>query len=342
MRIRMRALFSGLRRVNVAELIKENSIWVVLVVLALVFSALVPAFRTQGNLISMLRSISVLGILTIGLAVILIGGGFDLSIASLKSLGGITFGALLISRAQPWGVAALGAIAITTALGFVNGILVTKVKLNAFLATFAVGIAGLGLAQLVGSAGMGFFSGTDVPGFAFLGMGHLGPIPMQVVIFLVVVISIWYLITKCSFGRAIYASGSNESAARMSGINVDGVRIKSYMLSGFFCGLGGLIIAAQLGTVSVAGSQVAGFDVITLDTLAAVFIGGVSVLGGVGRISSVICAVIIIGVLTNGLSMLGIDSMQVMLIKGVIIIISVMMDVYVRKGVRIQLRKHTS
>ena len=315
-------------RAPLVGLLRNNAPWISLAILILLFSILSPVFFNVTNFLSILNAASIGGLVAIGLAFVLLAGGFDLSVAAIMLVGGMTFGVLFMNLHLPIGAAMLFSLMVTTALGLVNGLLVTKVKLPAFIATFATMFVFTGLCISLGK-GMSIYGIRD-PFFTFMGQGKLGIIPAPAVIFIVAAIVAYLVLSRATFGRAVYAVGGSDKAAYMSGINVDRTRLMTYMISGFLSGVAGLVYTARLEVSVVVPATVSGYSATLLDALTAVMIGGISIFGGEGRIYGLIGGILLIFVLTNGMSILGMSGTYHMLAKGLLILLAVGMDIYFR------------
>ena len=317
-----------------AELIRNSASWIALVIIIVLFSILSNAFFSGRNFMSILEGASVMGVVAIGEALVMIAGGFDLSVAAIMMVGGMVFGVMFMNLHLPVGVAMIAALATTVGLGLVNGLLVTKVKLPAFIATFATMSVFTGFSLGLGK-GMSIYN-IKGPIFSFLGQGKLGPVPMPAIIFIVVAIIAYLLLGTSRFGRTVYAVGGNEKAAHMSGMNVDRTRLITYMISGFLSGLASLIVISRLEAAQVVATTVSGYSVTLLDAITAVMIGGISIFGGKGRMYGLIGGILLIQVLSNGIATLGADSNFHLLAKGLLMALAVGIDIYF--GSRVKLR----
>jgi len=288
------------------------------------------------NLMSILNAASIGGLMAIGLTFVLLAGGFDLSIAAIMLVGGMIFGTLFINLQLPVGAAVILSLAAATGLGLVNGLLVTRVKLPPFIATFATMFVYTGLSLAIGG-GMAIYF-VRGPYFTFLGQGKLGIMPMPAAIFIAVAIVAYLVLRTTTFGRAVYAVGGNDKAAHMAGINVDRIRLITYLISGFLCGLAALIYSARLEVANVVTATLAGYSTTLLDAISAVMIGGISIFGGVGKMHGLIGGILVVFVLSNGMGILAMTSAYHMLAKGLLIALAVGLDIYFRSGVSLRRR----
>lgn len=313
----------------IVGLIRNNAPWIALAVLAVLFSSLTPGFLSVTNFMTILNSASIVGLVGIGLAIVILAGGFDMSVASIMLVGSMVFGTLFMRLQLNVGIAVFVSLMAAIGLGLVNGLVVTRVKLPPFIATFATMFVYTGMSLAIGM-GMPIYN-IKGPIFSILGKGVVGVMPMPAIVFIVAAISAYLLLSRTSFGRVIYAVGGNEKAAHMSGINVDRTRLMTYIISGFLSGVAGLIYTSRLEMANVLAVTVAGFATVLLDAIAAVMIGGISIFGGEGKIYGLIGGILLIYVLTNGMSILGLGDVAHMLAKGMLIVFAVSMDIYFRK-----------
>ena len=306
-------------------------IYIAFIVLWIVMAVLVPGFSTVSNTINVLKQASINGILAIGVTFVIITGGIDLALGSIVALTG-TIGALLASTREvpgaffqpieggfPIVVVVVLSILVGVVCGLISGVVTSKGNVPAFIATMGMMTIARGAALLMSRGGTVPYV-TDE--FIALGGSYVfGKIPILVVIFIAVFIVASIVLYFTKFGRHVYAVGGNETAAYVSGMNVDAVKIAVYMISGFCSGLAGLLLAARISCGSPVVGQ--GFE---LDAIAACVIGGTSLSGGKGRLLGTLVGVLILGVMSNGLDMLNVNSYYQQMIKGVITIAAVWFD----------------
>lgn len=304
-----------------------------LLALVAAFSFTSPAFLSPNNAMTVLLQTAVIGLLAIGMTMVIITGGIDLSVGSVLALSGV--GAGLLIKA---GVPVVPALTLGTMIGglcgFVNGLVITKMRITPFVATLGMMMIARGVAlQLTGAApisrlgeafgvlGNGsFFRVVEMQANGFPKVVFPG-IPYPAVLLLVVAILGAYLLQRRQIGRHIFAVGSNEEAARLSGVNVDRTKIWAYTASGALAGLSGMVLMSRL--VTVQPNEGVMYE---LDAIAASVIGGASLMGGVGSISGSMIGAFIIGVLRNGLNMAGTSAFIQQIIIGVIVIGAVYID----------------
>ncbi|MEN8435151.1 ribose ABC transporter permease [Clostridium septicum] len=288
-----------------------------LVALCIIISIITPRFLTVTNITNVLTQISVNAIIAVGMTFVILTGGIDLSVGSTLALSGAFAASIIKSTGNIW-LAIIVAIIIGSIIGLVNGALVSKGKLQAFIATLAT-------MTIFRGATLVFTNGTPISklpeSFMKIGNGKIGVLPIAVLITIIVAVIAMYMLSQTRFGRYLYAVGGNEDSARLSGINTNKIKTLVYVLSGIAAAISGVIITSRIGSASPnAGS---GFE---LDAIAAVVIGGTSLAGGEGKISGTIIGALIIGVLNNGLNLMNVSPFYQSIVKGLVILIAVLLD----------------
>lgn len=299
--------------------LKEFVMLIILLMMIAILSVLSPAFAKLNNFINIFKQTAINGILAVGMGCVILTGGFDLSVGSIVGLSGVV-AALLAKGNLPIVVPILCAIGIGGLAGLLNGTLVSYLGIPAFVVTLGTQNFIRGLAYLI-SGGIPIF-GVSRAYERIAGMNIFGQIPLLVVYYLFIVMIIAFLLQKTVYGRHIYTVGGNAEAARVSGINVKGVKLSVYMLAGLLSGVAGMLLTSR--TVSGSPLTGAGYE---LDAIAAVVIGGFSLSGGVGRWYGMLIGALVLSVLSNGLDILGVASYYQYLIKGVIMVGAVYADV---------------
>lgn len=290
-----------------------------LIILIVFVSVLNPAFLQVNNLLNLMRQLIINGFIALGMTFVILTGGIDLSVGSTLALTSAIFAGLL-QAGIPTILAILIALGIGLILGLINGILITKGKLAPFIVTLATMTIFRGL-TLVYMDGRPIAGPKDDFAFQFLGKGQFFGIPFQVILFIIAYLILWILLTKTSYGRKIYAVGGNEKASFISGIKIDKVKILVYVISALMAVLSGLILTSRLNSAQpTAGSAY------EMDAIAAVVLGGVSMTGGSGSLTGTLIGILILGVLNNGLNLLGVSSFYQQIVKGVVILIAVLID----------------
>ncbi len=291
----------------------------ILLVMSTFLSFSSEQFMTQDNLLSVFRQFSFIGIMAIGQVMVIITGGIDLSVGSIFAFAGVTsaFAMTKLGMSVPVGIC----IGLFSGLlfGLLNGLFITRLYLPPFIAT-------LGTLSIARGLSYALTSGFPLPNlpasFKFIGQGYIGIIPFPVVLLLVLGVIFTFFLNNTIVGRRIYATGSNEEAARVSGVNTKRIKMFVYSFSGILAGFAGMATAARLGVAqSTAGT---GYE---LDAIAAVIIGGASVTGGVGTVFGTIIGAAIMGVLKNGLILLSVSAYWQQTVIGVVIILAVTFDI---------------
>ncbi|MEF1219179.1 ribose ABC transporter permease, partial [Photobacterium damselae] len=283
-------------------LIEQKSL-IALIFLIVVVSFLNPNFFTVDNILNILRQTSVNAIIAVGMTLVILTAGIDLSVGSVLALCG-AFAATLIAMEVPVLIAVPTALLAGAILGAISGVIIAKGKVQAFIATLVTMTLLRGV-TMVYTDGRPISTGfTDVAdSFAWFGTGYAMGIPVPIWLMVIVFAAAWYLLNHTRFGRYVYALGGNESATRLSGINVDRVKIGVYAICGFLSALAGIIITSRLSSAQPTAGM--GYE---LDAIAAVVLGGTSLAGGKGRIMGTLIGALIIGFLNNALNLLDVSS----------------------------------
>lgn len=290
-----------------------------LILLIIVVSILNPSFLDLSNLLNLLRQISINGLIAFGMTFIILTGGIDLSVGSILALSSAFIALMITSGVDPI-IALIIGVLIGFFLGAVNGLLVTKGNMAPFIATLATMTIFRGL-TLVITDGNPITNLGDSYLFQLFGKGYFIGIPVPAVTMIIVFVILLIILQKTTFGRHTYAIGGNEVAAKISGIKVNKIKILIYGISGLMSALAGGILTSRLNSAQpTAGTSY------ELDAIAAVVLGGTSLTGGKGRIVGTLIGVLIIGVLNNGLNLLGVSSFYQQVVKGVVILIAVLID----------------
>lgn len=290
-----------------------------LILLIIVVSILNPSFLDLSNLLNLLRQISINGLIAFGMTFIILTGGIDLSVGSILALSSAFIALMITSGVDPI-IALIIGVLIGFVLGAVNGLLVTKGNMAPFIATLATMTIFRGL-TLVITDGNPITNLGDSYLFQLFGKGYFIGIPVLAVTMIIVFVILLIILQKTTFGRHTYAIGGNEVAAKISGIKVNKIKFLIYGISGLMSALAGGILTSRLNSAQpTAGTSY------ELDAIAAVVLGGTSLTGGKGRIVGTLIGVLIIGVLNNGLNLLGVSSFYQQVVKGVVILIAVLID----------------
>ncbi len=293
------------------------------ILLCIVWTAMNPQFISMNNITNILRQASYTAIATVGMTMVIIIGEIDLSAGSLVCASGLA-GAMVCKSTGSLFLAVLAALAVGVLVGAINGVLCAVGKLPGFIATLASQTVLRGLAYIVTGGNSVVWTNEN---FSKIGIGYVGIVPIPVIIMLVVVIFGVILTTKLRFGRYIYAVGGNMEASRWSGIAVVKVKIIVYIIMGVLSSIAGLIVVTRLGSGQPSAGQAFETDCIT-----AAVVGGTSMSGGRGKVIGAIVGVLLLTVLTNGMTLVGINTYWQQVFKGVIIVVSVLADSYAKKN----------
>lgn len=303
---------------NVGRVLIQSGTIVALILLILFFFAMRPdTFLSFVNVRNILYQISILAIIAGAQTIVMVVGDFDLSVGATSSLAGAVTSVMLLGE-NPMGVAILAGLAVGLLVGLVNGVLIAYLRLSAFIATLATMTSVIGLAYIV-------TGGTTVfgmpPEFNELGQGKFLNVPLPVYFAVLISVLIWALLRFTTLGRRLHAIGGNEEVARLSGVNVRWARLLAFTMAGFISAIGGILLAARLG--SAAAEQ--GSDN-TLFSVAAVFLGMTVIRSGAANLGGTMIGVAIIGVMSNGLNILGVNAYIQQVVTGIIIILAVVLS----------------
>jgi len=299
------------------------------VLFALIFLCIFFTFMSKGrfitisNILTVARQISLAVIVGAGLTFVMITANIDLAVGSYLALSGI-FAAAVLFYGIPWYLALIIVMFVMALVGILVGTVIAKQRLNSLIVTLAMLSISRGIA-LSYTGGAPIFIKDET--FISLGTGYFGPIPIPVVIALIVLIVCQFVLRKTKFGRYVYAVGGNEEAAITSGINVSRIKIIVFAISGMLTGLAGSILAGRLFSGNPTAGQ--GFE---LDVISAVVIGGTSLFGGVGNMWGTLIGAITVGVIGNGLTILGVEYFYQLIAKGFIIYIAILIDKQTREA----------
>ena len=309
-------------KMNFNTWIAEYAIIIIFVVLFGAMSIFAPNFLTGGNIANVLLQVSINGICAIGMTFVILTGGIDLSVGAIIAVSGVLTAMMMIDGIHPL-VASLISIVLCTLIGFLTGLMISHIGIPPMVATMGTMTSLRGVAYLI-------TGGTPVFGFderyAVIGQGYVGVIPIPVIILVLSFAAGIFFLSKTRYSRYIYGVGGNEEVARLSGINVHRVKAFVYGVSGFCSALAGLVMLGRLNSGQPRAGESYEMDVIT-----AVVLGGVSLTGGVGKISHVVFGVLIIGVLTNGMTMMAVDDYWQRVVKGLVLLLAVGFDRFIQK-----------
>jgi simple sugar transport system permease protein len=302
---------------NYVKLFSNNIVWFLLVFGIVIMGLIDSTFFSKSILQNILVQTAVLGVLTGGMSFVLIIGEIDLSIVGVLAFSA-GLGTTMMNSGLPWFFTIILIVLIGVIVGFINGVLISKLKAAALIETLAMGL-------ILQGALMALTQGRSIINFptaySWIGQGTIAGLPVLPIPFLLVYIIVYVVWKKTIFGRSLFATGGNSRSAYVSGINVDRMKIYAFTISGGLAGFSGYLLSAYMGAVTMTfGSD------LLMYTLAAAVIGGVSLTGGRGNISGVLGGVLLLTVIQTGLQILGISSYYVTMVGGIMIFIAVMVD----------------
>jgi len=303
--------------------------FIALLIACAFFATQSPNFLTGGNLSLILQQVMVVGVIAIGQTLIVLTAGIDLSCGMVMALGSIVMTKLAVEMGLPAPLAILAGIAVTALFGLVNGLLVTRIKLPPFIVTLGTLNIAFAITQLYSNAQ----TVTDVPplmtwlGNTFsIGGTEVG---FGTVLMILLYLGVWFWLRETAAGRHVYMVGNNPEATRLVGIPTDRVLLGVYVLAGVFYGIASLLSVARTGVGDPNAGQTENLDAIT-----AVVLGGTSLFGGRGVVLGTLIGAVVVGVLRNGLTLMGVASVYQVLITGILVIAAVAVDQLSRKGAR--------
>lgn len=312
---------------TIRRIVEKYYLFILLALSILFFAIAAPRFFTVLNLTNILVQNSYLIIATIGIAMIMISSGADLSVSFQIGILSVLLGKLMTKASVPVIPSLLITLAVGALLGSVNGLCAIKLKVHPMVATMATMTIYQGIA-FVWSNSETYFNFPAA--FKKLGQGYIGPIPICVIIMLVAVAIGYFLLNKTYFGRYIYSIGGNEEATRLAGVNTKKVRLLIFLTAGLFVAVSAIVLTARTGSANASIASDAMFSCFT-----ACILGGISFAGGGGNILSVIVSVLVIGVIANGIQMMGGTIYTQYIVKGVLLVAAIAYDNY-QKALRMK------
>jgi ribose transport system permease protein len=305
------------RRINLRDNVRDAGTLIGLVVIFVFFASQSPIFLTEANLINILQSSAINACIALGMTLVIIAGGIDLSVGPTAAVAAV-FTATFMFDGMPVIPAVLIGLGIGVLGGLINGLLISRAKLQPFIVT-------LGTLSLYRSIALIYTGGNPIlsvpPEFRAFFNGRVGSIPVPVVIVGVVAVIIWVILRKTPLGEYMLAIGGNEEAARVSGVPVSLTKVSAYVISGFLAALAALILVGRLGAAEpILGNQW------ELDAIAAAAIGGASLMGGKGSIVGTVLGAIILGAMRNGLTLMNVQAFYQLMATGLIILLAMLID----------------
>ena len=307
-----------IRNIAWQKVFGRYGIYIAFILVCVIISILNPIFLSVNNILNVLRQVSLIGITAIGVTFVILAADIDLSIGSVAALAGVLAAGLYANTKLNLAVALALALFASAAIGLIMGVIITKGRVHSFVVT-------LGMLSIARGLALVYAKGAPISGlndaFRFIGAGHIWHIPLPLIFFIVIALIAYLILTRTPYGIRIYAIGGNKEATRLSGINVDLVRIVSFGICSLLAGFAGIILAARVNS----GEPVAA-DGWELLAIAAAIIGGTSLFGGKGGIGATIIGALFLGVIRNGLNLLGVSSFYQQVFIGALIIIAVIID----------------
>ena len=313
---------------------KELGTFLLLVLLCVVVAVLNPRFLAPANLQNMARLIGAYGIFSIGLGMVIITGGIDLSVGSVFALLGVLLSIMLVDWGWPWPLAVLATVGVATALGALHGLLITKVRVQPFIVTLCGLLFYRGLARFISNdETKGFGSGAGFETLRDVATGSVLGIPTPFVILVVVSALMWVVLHRSVYGRYLFAVGRNETAARYSGIDAQKIVASAYIILGALVGVAGIVFAFYTNSISPSSHG----NFFELYGIAAAVLGGCSLRGGEGSIIGILIGTALLQVLQNLVNLLGIPSSLNFAVMGAVILVGVIADqVLQRRAARVK------
>ena len=310
------------KKINIAEIYGKFGIFIILIITIIISAIISPAFLSASNITNVIRQNVTIGIVSCGAQIVLLCGEVDLSPGSVAAFAGCFAAMVQVSTGNPF-LALLTGLVIGAIIGFLNGFIITSCNIPSFIMTLAAQQAARGGILAITKA----TPISKLNNFTWFGQGYLGPVPIPIIIWVIVLIITGFLLNKMRFGRYIYAVGGNKVAAQASGIKVKRIITKCFTFAGLLSGLGGVVLMARVNSGQPNGGEQLEFDAIT-----AVIIGGTSMSGGVGNIYGTIAGALFVGFLINIMTLLNVSAYYQQIVKGVIIALAVIIDVKVRNS----------
>ncbi len=311
-----------IKKMNIADIYGKFGIFIILLVTLIISAIISPAFLSASNIINVIRQNVTIGIVACGAQLVLLCGEVDLSAGSVAAFAGCFAAMVQAATGNPF-LALLTGLVIGGMMGFLNGIVITSCAIPSFIMTLATQQAARGAILAITKAK----PISKLENFTWFGQGYIGPVPVPILIWIIMLVITGFLLNKMRFGRYVYAVGGNRTAARSSGIKVNWIVTKCFTFAGLLSGLGGVVLMARVNSGQPSGGEQLEFDAIT-----AVIIGGTSMSGGVGNIYGTIAGALFVGFLINIMTLLNVSAYFQQIVKGVIIALAVIIDVKVRNS----------
>lgn len=304
---------------GIAGKLRNQAVWIMLAGLVLIFSIFVPNFFSSGNFITILRQVSNIGILAVGMTFVLIAGGIDLSVGAMIPMAGVASAFFMVNYGLPPLAAIPLAMCIGLFVGLINGLVITYTRMPPLIMTLGLGYACRGMAFIItdGYPVYGIPSSVRIIGQGYI--FRVVPVCVLIMVFVIVIGAV--IMNKTRLGREFYAIGGNEEAARLSGINVIRIRVTAYVICGLLASVSGIVMMSRINS----GQPLSGVNM-EMDALIACVVGGISVMGGEGKATGMIGGMLVMGVLANALAVAGTSDYFQQVVKGGVLAIVVAVD----------------
>lgn len=300
------------------NIVKEYSIFVILILLAVIFASQSKAFLRVSNILTILRQSCIMAVVGMGVMGVIITGGLNLAVGSCVAMSSVLIALLSVKGGLVWPLVVLITVVINTGIGYLIGLVLNKTKVIPMIGTTAMSTIFSGIAYLL----CGGLPISGIPdNIKWFYQGSVGPILAPIIMAAAVVLIMGIVLKYTYIGRQLYATGSNREAARLSGINTDKIFIMSYTICGALCGLGGLLMAGRVGSGNPTSAATLSGDV-----MAALVIGGVSLRGGEGKVTKAVGGLVLMATLTNGMTLCGVDDYVQMVVTGSVFLLAVVLD----------------
>ncbi len=302
--------------------IRRFGLWAILALVVAGFAIASPTFRSAYNLTNVLQQNSIIGIVACGMAIMMIAGGFDLSVGATAAAASVTASVIAVAGGNDLTAIAAG-LGIGLLVGVTNGVVIARIKINPFVTTFAMAsiVSGLLFVATTAHSSVGV-----TPVLKAAATAKLGPVPVVFLVYVVVLVGTWLLLTRTRFGHYVYSVGGNAEASHLSGVPVERVQILAFTIGGTTAAAGGLLLLGQtdVGQPSAAADW-------ALQAIAICVVAGVALTGGVGRVFDVFAATLLLGVIGNGLRQVGVIAYWIPAVTGAVILGAVILDQYNRR-----------
>lgn len=302
---------------DMGKMLRQFGLFFVILVIVIVMSFASPAFLKSQNIINIIRQVSINGIIAVGMTFVILTGGIDLSVGSVVAITSVICGSML-QMDVPWFLACLLGLGVSVLFGLFNGYMISYIGFQPFIATLASMTIGRGIA-------LAYSNGKPYPvkneAFLAIGQGYLFGIPIPIILLIIVVVVGLIVLKMTTFGRYIFAIGGNKNAAKLSGVRTRRIEMSVYVISAICASIVGMILSARISSGQPTAGE--GYE---LDAIAATAIGGTSMNGGLGSLQGTILGFLLLGLMTNSMNLLNINSFWQQIVKGCLIILAVFLD----------------